>query len=297
MGHANKKSLVRQIQEKYDSKLAIGESKHAAKKLGISQEHIYSWDTYKSYMKQANYFAKYCKEEHGCKTLEQCREYVDEYLVNRSHLSAYTQKLDAAALAKLYDCKSTDFVKTQARIRSDITRSRGEHGEKVRDRHFSEANHKELVDFCKSTGLRRAELEALRGDKLIEKDGQYYIRVDVGSKGGRYREAPVTGNVDLVKSMMEKAGTGKVFGKVPHAADIHSYRADYAKTIYNAHARPIKEIPYDRVNAGSGRPYQSDVYCCRGDQKGVKFDKVAMQIASEALGHNRISVVGEHYLY
>lgn len=297
MGHANKKSLVKQIQDAYDERLAIGQSKHAAKKAGTAQEHIYSWDTYRSYMKQANYFAKYCKAEHGCKTLEQCRPYVDEYLQSRSHLSAYTQKLDAAALAKLYGCKSTDFVKTEARIRSNITRSRGEHGAKVRDRHFSEANHKDLVDFCRSTGLRRAELEALRGDKLIEKDGKWFIRVDSGSKGGRYREAPVTGQIEHVKSLMERAGSGKVFEKVPHAADIHSYRADYAKAIYNEHARPIEQIPYDRVNAGSGRRYQSEVYCCRGDQKGVKFDKVAMQIASEALGHNRISVVGEHYLY
>lgn len=296
MGHSNKKSLVRQIQEVYDSKLAIGVSKHADKSLGVTHEKIYSWDTYKSYMKQANYFAKYCKNEHGCKTLEQCRPYVDEYLQSRSGLSAYTQKLDASALAKLYGCTTKDFVRTESRLRENITRSRGEHGAKIHDKHFSLANHKELVDFCRSTGLRRAELECLTGNKLIERDGEYYIKVDSGSKGGRYREAPVVGEVDHVKALMDRAGNGKVFDKVPAAADIHSFRSDYATRVYEKYARPIEQIPYDRVNAGTGRKYQSQVYHCRGDKKGTMYDKEAMRIASQALGHNRISVIGEHYL-
>ena len=297
MGHKQKESLTKQIQNVYDSKLAIGVSKHADKSLGVTHEKIYSWDTYRSYMKQANYFAKWCKAEHGCKTLEQCRPYVNDYLQSRSGLSAYTQKLDASALAKLYGCKTTDFVQTKSRIRSDIIRSRGEHGAKIHDKHFSEKNHKELVDFCRSTGLRRAELECLTGNKLFERDGKYYIRVDAGSKGGRYREAQVTGDVNNVKNLMDKAGNGKVFESVPSVADIHSYRADYAKSIYNEYARKIEDIPFDKMNRGTGRMYQSGVYHCKGDMKGVKFDKDAMLIASQNLGHNRISVIGEHYLY
>ena len=147
-----------------------------------------------------------------------------------------------------------------------------------------------------STGLRRSELKVLTGDKLIYKEGQYYIKVDRGSKGGRYREAPVIGDIGNVKRLMSMAGNEKVFSKIPSGADIHSYRADYATAIYNMNARPIEEIPYDALNWGLKCAYQSEVYHCRGDKKGVKLDKLAMKKASEALGHNRISVVAAHYI-
>ena len=42
MAHKNKKSLIRQVQERLDSMLAIGQSKHQDKKEGITGEKIYS---------------------------------------------------------------------------------------------------------------------------------------------------------------------------------------------------------------------------------------------------------------
>ena len=295
MSHKNKKSLVRQVQEQFDGMLAIGESKHQDKINHNTENKIYSWSTYGSYLKHANYFTSYCKETHGCRTLEECRQYIDEWVQLRINqkLSAYTIKLETASLAKLYGCNATKFITTPSRHRADIQRSRGK---KVRDMHFSEANHKELVEFCKSTGLRRAELRALTGDKLIEKNDIYYIIVNRGSKGGRYRESEVIGDIENVKKLMNKAGSGKVFDRVPSGADIHGYRSMYATAIYEKYARNIQEIPYDRYHKGLNVKYQSQVYHCRGDRMGVKLDKVAMLKASRALGHNRISVIGAHYL-
>lgn len=301
MGYKNKLSLVAQIKQTLDSRLAIGQSKHQAKIEGVSHEYIYSWETYRSYMKHCNYFASWCKDQqyitdtlgHKARSLEECRPFVDDWLKTRVSLSAYTQKLEASALAKLYGCSTKDFIKTSTRNRSLITRSRGK---KVRDANFSEENHKDLIAFCCSTGLRRAELKALTGDKLIFKNNKPYIVVSSGSKGGRYREAPVIGDVELVIRMMQAASNKKVFDKIPNGADIHSYRSDYATAIYNSLARPIQEIPFDARNRGTGRLYQKEVYNCRGDQKGVKLDKIAMLEASRALGHNRISVVAEHYI-
>lgn len=295
MGHKNKKSLTRQVQEVFESKLKIGCSKHKDKHDGISDNYIYSYGTLKAYMKEANYFVKFCKEKHGCKTLEQCRPYVSEWIDSRRHLSAYTLKLDISALAKLYGIKATDLkIETPARVRSGITRSRGT---KKRDSHFSEKRNADFVEFCRSTGLRRAEITALRGNMLAVDDrGRLCINVTVGSKGGRPRLAPIMGNVEKIKAMMDAAGTEKVFSKVPTGADIHSYRADYATAVYNQYARPLDKIPYDRINKGTGKLYQSDVYVCRGERAGVRYDKQAMLEASRALGHNRICVVGEHYL-
>ena len=62
------------------------------------------------------------------------------------------------------------------------------------------------------------------------------------------------------------------------------------------HARAIQDIPYDRINRGTGRRYQSQVYTCRKDEAGRKLDKAAMLVCSKALGHNRISVVADNYI-
>jgi len=52
--------------------------------------------------------------------------YVDDYLQRHidDEYSPYTQKLIACSLAKLYGCSTTDFIPTQARRRTNITRSR-----------------------------------------------------------------------------------------------------------------------------------------------------------------------------
>lgn len=287
-------SLTHQVKLVLDNKLAIGQSKHLDKQNGGIRDKIYSWNTYRSYMKHANYFVKWVKEEHGARTLIECRPHVDEWLTKRSEeVSPYTQKLEASALAKVYGERTTDFVKTGVRHRSDISRSRGE---KVRDRHFSEERNKAFVNFCKSTGLRRAELQALTGNKLIFKDGNPYIVVDVGSKGGKYREVPVIGDRQVIIDRMQSVGSGKVFEKIPNGADVHGYRSEYANSLYESISRPIKCIPYDKINTGSGKAYQSEIYVCRGDLKGVKYDKVAMLEVSRALGHNRISVIAGHYI-
>lgn len=285
MGHEKRGlSLVRQIQLTLESKLAIGQSKFADKQTeqGI-KDKIYSWETFKSYMKHCNYFAKWCKENYNCKTLEECRPYADEWLKTRFNLSAYTVKLEVSALAKLYGCSINDFVATPSRHREDIRRSRGI---TEQDKHFSVENNKDLVEFCRSTGLRRAELQALRGNKLEynTETGKYYIIVDSGSKGGKPREALVCGNIDLVVKLMQQAGDNKVFGKVQKNVDIHSFRADYAVRVYKLYAREIKDVP------------EKERYYCRKDLKGQVYDKSAMLCASRALGHNRIDVIAGHYL-
>ena len=62
------------------------------------------------------------------------------------------------------------------------------------------------------------------------------------------------------------------------------------------YARHIESIPYDKVNKGTGKKFQSEVYVCRKDEAGKKLDKAAMHIASKALGHNRLDVIANSYL-
>ena len=84
-------------------------------------------------------------------------------------LSAWTVQLEAKALGKLYGISPDDenYFKPPKRNREDIKRSRGD---RVRDRHFSKTNNDELIKFCRGTGLRRKELQELRGKDLVSRE-------------------------------------------------------------------------------------------------------------------------------
>lgn len=294
MSYKNKKSLILQVKEMLDSKLAIGQNKHAAKAAGTYKEHIYSWGTYRTYLQQCCQFVKWCKaaaKEDGSRqprTLEDCKQYVARYMqhLQQQKYSAYTQKLILSALCKLYSEYPTEgrpfdlSDQQQARHRANITRSR----ETVaRDAHFSEKNNADIVTFCRCTGLRRAELQQIRG---IDLDGNS-LMVYRGTKGGRVRIVSIVGSpeeLETVRRLAAAAGNSKIFSNVSSAMDVHYYRSVYCQRIYSKYARSLEQIP------------QSDRYYCRNDRRGVIYDKKAMLQASRALGHNRISVIAGHYL-
>lgn len=297
MSHQNKKSLIGQADDRLQkmTQAGVGRSKHQDKIDDIDHKYIYTWETYRTYIKHCCYFLDWCKENHGCKTLKQCRQYVPEWIASRRVLSASTQKLDVAALSKLYRChhgrgqKPFRDVETDTRSRADIKRSRGD---AVRDKHFSQRNNADLITFCRCTGLRRAELQDLRYDdfRLAAPDGSAGpgLYVHRSTKGGRVRRINFVGSkteIALCCDIMSKGnGLVKVWGKVHSGADIHSYRADYATKVYQIYARPIESLAHD------------EIYYCRGDRKGTWLDKKAMLAASKALGHNRISIIASNYL-
>ena len=331
---AYSKDLHQQAYDRLTGMQAFGESKKEAVANGTEKEKIFSFNTYKSYWKHTKYFIKYIKENHPeCTTLKSAKKYVNEWLQARvdQGLSAWTVQLEAKAMGKLYGISPDDenYFKPPKRNREDIKRSRGY---RVRDKHFSKTNNDELIKFCKGTGLRRAELGELRGKDLVTREqieaeiaqlesrpaaeltpvdtkrlemlqdtrlfeGDYFTHIRNG-KGGRERMSPIIGpnTEQIVERIKNTPAEEKVWQHIHQSADIHGYRAEYATIIYKAKARAIEEIPYDRVNRGTGRKYQSEVYTCRKDEAGRKLDKAAMLVCSKALGHNRIEVVANNYI-
>ena len=328
------KDLHQQAYDRLTGMQAFGESKKEAVANGTEKDKIFAFNTYKSYWKHTKYFIKYIKEKHPeWTTLKKAKKYANDWLQPRvdQGLSAWTVQLEAKALGKLYGISPDDenYFKPPKRNREDIKRSRGV---RVRDRHFSKTNNDELIRFCKGTGLRRSELVELRGKDLITREQieaeisrlesrlpaeltsadtkrlemlqdarlfpeGYFTHVRNG-KGGRERLSPIVGPdaAQIIERLQNTPGEEKVWQHVHQSADIHGYRAEYATAIYKAHAREIQDIPYDRVNRGTGRKYQSEVYTCRKDEAGRKLDKAAMLVCSKALGHNRISVVADNYI-
>lgn len=256
-------------------------------------------------------------------------DYTDQ---NGRHLSAWTIALEKNALSKLYDIRpdDPDYFRVPPRRREDIVRSRVD---VVRDKHFSKTNNAELISFCRGVGARRQGISSLRGKDLMTRDqidkavasleqksherelspreqghlnilrdaqlfdkSEYFVYLK--EKGGRERISPIVGpNIDqIVERFRNTPRDEKVWMHVNSNADIHSYRSDYANFVYAQNCRRIDSIPMDRVNKGTGKKYQSEVYVCRKDEAGKKLDRRALFLTSKALGHNRVSVVANNYL-
>lgn len=335
MSRNNKLSLIAQAQARFDSILRIGEKKLPHKTDGSFKNYIFSWGTYRAYLKQSCIFLRWCKSQptdprigHKPRTIEEGRRFATAWLQHSADtLSPYTAAMRVSALAKLFGCDSKDFnTMLKPRKRGKIKRSRCSVKD---DAHFSEARHAELVAFCRSTGLRRSELEALCGNALIYCEGKPYLHITSATKGGRPRISPIIGTdeeIEAVVARMRKAGAGKVWGKVSSHADIHSYRADYATRLYRQIARPTSVLQKERLliyknriigsytcsdglpnsdsfpqycENGKVKPGYRDVparYTCRNDLAGTVYDRRAMFVVSAALGHNRESIVAGHYL-
>ena len=248
-----------------------------------------------------------------------------------THLSAWTIQTEAKALGKLYGIRpdDPDYFKAPKRKRQEIKRSRQD---VKTDRHFSVTNNDEFIKFFRGVGCRRAIAKRLKGSNYFTReamckeikcmenvsylseaehkklramkeavemfpDQEHFIYHHL-DKGGRDRVAPIIGKNknQIIERMISVGADEKVWKHVPKNADIHGYRGEYASEMYKIYARPIEQIPYDKINRGTGKKYQSGVYVCRKDESGKRLDKEAMLKVSKALGHNRLEVVANNYL-
>lgn len=281
-----RKSLIKQGVDKLLSMAAFGQSKHEDKKQNgghPAMDKIYSSVTMESYIDYVTRFLRWARDRYGCRYLEEARKHVAEYLNERiCTKSAWTVRAEAAGIAKLYQIRMDELgVELPERKREDIV----QHRDQKWIGHFNPENHKDLVAFSQSSGLRRHEMaKACPDDVREEANGEVYVET-VG-KGGKYRKAPCLTAEPLRIAMEAKAlGKEKIFDSIPKYAPIHEFRAQYAQAMYDMLARPIDEIP------------KKEQYACRGDKRGVVYDKKAMAQVSKALGHNRLDVVVDNYLY
>lgn len=156
-----------------------------------------------AYIAIAMAFAYFAKMRHHCRTLDEARTYVGEYPLYRMALgkSAWTVRLDAAALAKLYGCGMHDFgVPLPPRRRADIIRNRGD----IDIGALLASRHGDLVAFVYATGLRRHELKAVRPEDVeVRSDGTVIVQVRQG-KGGKSRF--VVALDDTPQRLAEQAG-------------------------------------------------------------------------------------------
>lgn len=269
-------------------KAGMGSKRSKDKAEADTKNKIYSKATFETYKQQFRHFADWLNKAHPeAVTLEDARAFVDEYLRHLIELerSAYSISTAKAAIAKIMGVEATQFISTPPRLRANIKRSRGV---AERDKHISDKKEEELARFTSATGLRRKEMTMIRAEDLFFENGQAYLNVDKGTKGGKSRVAKIVGKTEaetkeIVKWIQSKEG--RLFYKLSSNYDNHYYRATYANRLYNQLKRDIADIPTE------------EKYIMRKDRAGEVYDKQAMLHVSKALGHNRISVIAQSYLY
>jgi len=292
VGATHSKSIIRETIERFDAKMAIGASRRDAK-LALRQEYgrawsvstgkIHSYKTRSTYQEQTLRFIVWVREVHHIISLAQLDPRADElataYLQQQlaENKSPYTLQVERAALRLFFNDRTlAAVVPIPRRERVSITRSRGP---KAHDRHFQSANWPELISFVQATGLRRHELRALRCGDIHVRDGQMQVHVKNG-KGGLARDVPVLAGreADVLAARAGRDPEALVFERIPKHCDVHSYRREYAQTLYLSYA-PGRSLP-----SPTGRLKRSD------------YDVEAVLRVSQALGHKRRDVVLRHYL-
>ena len=264
-------SLFHQMLTSLREQQKFGQSKHAAKRIAINKAHsqgrsgfgvapegIYSVVTFAGYRQVAHEFTNWCTQNGYARTIDEARPYVTVYLQERidQEKSAWTIQRDRSALRKVFrDPELASEIEVPKRQLKNIKRSR--YPVKM-DQYFNPERHRDLVDFCNATGLRRHELAAVKPQDIYWKGEKLVTFVRQG-KGGKSREVTVVEGMEtLVLEIIQGLDPSQpVFKYIPSRMDVHSYRAEYA----TARLEVVEEIEVSRD-----------------------------------LGHNRVDVIRGHYV-
>lgn len=285
-------SIIRAAIIRLDEKMAIGESRFAAKVAAREEDpstwsfstgRIHSFNTRTGYQQHILAFVNWARERQGIRTLEQldarASALTADYLTERMAVghSPYTLQAVRSALRLFFgERKLAGEVTLPRREREGITRSRGL---AKRDADFQPANWQPLIQFLQGTGLRRGEITALQGrDVRLNEDERAEVYVHAG-KGGRPRTVIARqGYTEIVLAAIQNRQPEEpVFPQVPDRLDVHALRREFAQGLY-------QELSGRPLPPATGRLRPSD------------YDLAAVEIVSKQLGHNRKDVVLNHYL-
>jgi integrase len=290
---AHSKSIIKASLERLDHKMAIGQSRREAKEAlrtqqgkvwSVSTGMIHSFKTRSVYQEHTLKFVSWARHTYQIKQLEELDARANELAATwlREHIadgkSPYTLQVERSALRLFFDNHTlAQEVPLPRRSRANITRSRLA---VAHDRHFQPANWQPLLQFLSATGLRRQEVQQVRCRDITQKhDGSISVHVASG-KGGKTREVPVLPGHEqaVLAAIAGKEADVLVFAHLPKHLDVHSYRRAYAQALY-LHYAPGRSLP-----KAIGRLQPGD------------YDRQAILLVSQALGHNRLDVVLRHYV-
>lgn len=309
------------LYKELENKTRFGESRQEAKAKAI-EEHkawcvknnekfylkdarvdgIYSHGTFTNYLKVGARFTEWLEAEKGmadAKSIKaMARRYGVEYLesLKEREVSYFTIAQAKSCLGKLAE-REIDF-KLEPQRYQEITKGRLT---SKRMGQFREDLNKDLVLIAKATGGRRGDLERLELKDFIRGKSNEVVGVKfIGSKGGRDRFSPILPKYQIAVTRLidekERQGKEKVFDKVNTKANIHSYRRFYAQEVYK-YSQDNKDYRESLLKAYKGLGYSlpKDYKGEYRTKDGRDFDREALFVTSQALGHSRLAVVPNNY--
>ena len=291
-----RRSIVRQVLDRFDALMATGESRHAAKLAAraagergwsVSDGRLHAFRTRKGYQAIVLRLVNWCATTQGLRfrSLEgldaQAEELVARYLEEglAAGKSAWTLKTERSAFRLFFGQRElAASVALPPRRRTDIKRSRRP---ATRDADFDAAHWRDLLLFLDATGLRRSEVARIHVRDVYDDNGaDGHLHAAVKGKGGKWRIVPVLDeHAAGVRALIAgRAPEEHLFGRIPSHLDIHAHRRRFAQETYRA-VSDGKDLP-----ASAGRLHAGAI------------DAGAARHVSQALGHNRLDVTATHYL-
>ena len=276
---------------------------------------IHGISTFYQYVNVGKRFAKWLAVEHPEVSKLQyahrkgyTREFI-QLMIDRG-LSPYTINHDTCALAKLFRCSSNDIHDNRPpRHYDEITRSRG-YSEKQYAKDLKK--YGDLARLLRCIGVRECELVHLSPSCFGDVNGELMLQLDgrkQHTKGGKSRTVEILPeNQQIVREILAKFDVDELIcPKAPSHLDIHGIRRMYANDFYDSIAPEITDemreerVPLKHAKVDNSRPNQVRTDAPRVYRRrklnNRELDRVAMLRVSRSLGHNRVDVMVQSYLW
>ena len=192
--------------------------------------------TEKQYRNHAIKFANWCKEQYGCRMLEECSAHIQDYadfLVAQGRMPS-TIHTYLAGICRICGVPLADIQKP-IRVIAENTRSRGMKAVDERKDAGREASPR-LYDFAAIVGIRRNEYLHLTPDDLVLDDfGHPCVLVRKGKGGKRQLQRILPEELPAIKVVFDApADEQHLFSRdeLKNKIDLHHLRALRAQKMY-----------------------------------------------------------------
>ena len=200
--------------------------------------------TERQYKKHTLKFAEYCKAIYRCKTLEECKEHIQDYsnYLAASGKTPSTTHTYLAGICRVLDVPLENINKP-IRVVADNTRSRGIKAVDERKDAGRDASPR-LYDFAQIVGIRRAEYLHLAPDDLVVDNFENWcVRVKKGKGGKQQLQRILPEELESVKAVFDHpADERHLFSKaeLTNKIDLHHLRALRAQRMYRYYLEHIQ---------------------------------------------------------
>lgn len=197
------------------------------------------------YIRDAKRFVKFCRESFDSRTLEECREHIQDYsnYLQSNGYSPSTIHTYLAAVCSVFDVRLSTIQKPTRHV-ADYTRGRGQKRDRV-NCDLEDEKWGYLVNFQRVVGIRRDELMRLKGKDFVFDESGYPCVFVARGKGGKPQLQRITGNNErFVQAYFDKVTQDElVFDRTLFRNDLnlHALRAEAARTYYFEQLQKIRQ--------------------------------------------------------